>query len=381
MMIRSKLPDTETSIFAVMSGLANRYNAINLSQGFPDFDISQELIDKVHRKMSEGYNQYAPMPGVPYLRQQLAAKMKRLYGADYHWETEITLTAGATQALYTAITAFIHSGDEAIIFEPAYDSYKPAIEINGGIVRPVSVHAPDFRIDWQKVKDLISPRTKLIIVNTPNNPTGSLLQKEDFINLQEITRNTDIVVISDEVYEHIIFDGFAHQSAALFPELAQRTILTFSFGKTFHATGWKLGYAIGPERLMNEFRKIHQFIVFTVNTPIQMAIAEYLENEQNYLQLPHFYQQKRDFFLEAIKDSKFKPIPCYGTYFQLLDYSEVSDLPEMEFAKWMTIEHGLASIPIAPFYHDHRDQKVLRFCFAKKEETLARAAEILCHIG
>ncbi len=380
MNIISKLPQTETSIFAIMSGLANRHNAINLSQGFPDFAISQELIDRIHQKMNEGFNQYAPMPGTISIRQRIAGKMKSLYNADYDWETEITLTAGATQALYTAITAFINPGDEAILFEPAYDSYKPAVEINGGIVRPISVYAPNFKIDWNKVKDTINTHTKLIIVNTPNNPTGSLLQKEDFLALQEITRNTNIVVISDEVYEHIIFDGYQHQSAALFPELAERTILTYSFGKTFHATGWKLGYAIAPRKLMNEFRKIHQFIVFTVNTPIQLAIAEYMEEPENYLKLPAFYQKKRDFFINAIKDSKFNPVNCYGTYFQLVDYSEISDLPELEFAKLLTEKYGVASIPIAPFYHDRRNQHLLRFCFAKTEDTLKKAGEILSSI-
>ena len=377
MEIKSKLPHTETSIFAIMSAYAAKYGAINLSQGFPDFPISKTLIDKVYQKMLEGHNQYAPMPGVPVLRRQIAEKMKALYGADYDWETEITMTAGATQALYTAITAFIHPGDEAVIFEPSYDSYQPAVEINGGTVKPVAVHAPDFKVDWDKVKDTINAKTKLIIFNTPNNPTGSLFYKEDLEALQEITRGTDIVVISDEVYEHIIFDGHQHQSAALFSELAQRTLIMYSFGKTFHATGWKLGYAVGPEKLMNAFRQIHQFIVFTVNTPIQLAIAEYLENPEHYLHLPEFYQQKRDFFLQSIEGSRFKPLKCLGTYFQLLDYSEISDMPELEFAKYLTREYGVASIPLSPFYHDKKDQKLLRFCFAKTEETLAKAGEIL----
>ena len=375
--MKSKLPHTETSIFAVMSGLANQHNAINLSQGFPDFNVSEELVDLIYQKMKEGKNQYAPMPGVLDLRISIANKIEKLYQLKVNPETEITITAGATQALFTAITAFIGIGDEAIIFEPAYDSYAPAVKLNGGIPKYISLESPNFKIDWNEVKNLISNKTKMIIINTPNNPGGFVFEESDMKILEEITRDTDIIVISDEVYEHIIFDGFEHQSALKFPDLYQRTIAVYSFGKTFHATGWKMGYVVAPEYLMIEFRKVHQFNVFCVNTPIQYALAEYLKNENNYLSLPKFYEQKRDFFVDKLGDSRFKVILTHGTYFQLLDYSAISDKPEFEFAQWMTIEKGLASIPVSSFYHDKKNQQILRFAFPKEEETLERAVEIL----
>lgn len=380
MNIQSKLPRTETSIFAVMSGLANQYGAINLSQGFPDFPVCRELINLVHQNMLADRNQYAPMPGVPKLRQAIADKVKRLYNKNINPDTDITVTAGATQALFTAITAFIHQGDEAIIFEPAYDSYDPSIKLNGGMTRYISLSSPDFKIDWQQVKDTINDKTKLIIINTPNNPGGFVFTKDDMLQLTAITRDTDIVVISDEVYEHIIFDGLQHQSALKFEELFQRTIAVYSFGKTFHATGWKTGYVIAPENLMTEFRKVHQFNVFSVNTPIQYALATYLQNPENYLSLPAFYQQKRNFFVNHIKDSRFKVIPSHGTYFQLLDYSAISDLPEYDFAVWLTKEKGVAAIPVSSFYHDKKNQQILRFAFPKQEDTLLKAAEILNNI-
>ncbi len=380
MHINSKLPKTETSIFAVMSGLANRYGAINLSQGFPDFPVSRELINLVNRYMLADKNQYAPMPGVYELREAIAAKVKNLYDKKINPDTEITITAGATQALFTAITALINPGDEAIIFEPAYDSYDPAIKLNGGITKYISLSAPDFKIDWNKVKSTITPKTKLIIINTPNNPGGFVFTETDMQSLTEITRNTDIVVISDEVYEHIIFDGLQHQSALRFNELYQRTLAVYSFGKTFHATGWKTGYVIAPEALTNEFRKVHQFNVFSVNTPIQYALADYLQNPENYLNLPEFYQAKRDFFVEHLSGSKFKVIPSHGTYFQLLDYSAISDLNEYDFAVWMTKEKGVAAIPVSAFYHDKRDQHILRFAFPKELDTLLKATEILTKI-
>lgn len=375
--MKSKLPHTETSIFAVMSGLANQHNAINLSQGFPDFNVSEELVDLIYQKMKEGKNQYAPMPGVLDLRISIVNKIEKLYQLKVNPETEITITAGATQALFTAITAFIGIGDEAIIFEPAYDSYAPAVKLNGGIPKYISLESPNFKIDWNEVKNLISNKTKMIIINTPNNPGGFVFEESDMKILEEITRDTDIIVISDEVYEHIIFDGFEHQSALKFPDLYQRTIAVYSFGKTFHATGWKMGYVVAPEYLMIEFRKVHQFNVFCVNTPIQYALAEYLKNENNYLSLPKFYEQKRDFFVDKLGDSRFKVILTHGTYFQLLDYSAISDKPEFEFAQWMTIEKGLASIPVSSFYHDKKNQQILRFAFPKEEETLERAVEIL----
>jgi methionine aminotransferase len=380
MNIQSKLPKTETSIFAVMSGLANQYKAINLSQGFPNFQVSRELIGLINKQMLDNKNQYAPMPGVLELRQALSRKIKRLYNKNVNPDTEITITAGATQALFTAITAFVGQGDEAIIFEPAYDSYDPAIKLNGGVPKYISLSAPDFSIDWNEVKNSITSKTKLLIFNTPNNPGGFVFNRDDMLRLTEITRGTDIVVISDEVYEHIIFDGLQHQSALLFDELYQRTIAVYSFGKTFHATGWKTGYVVAPEHLMIEFRKVHQFNVFCVNTPIQYALAEYLDNEQNYLTLPDFYQQKRDYFINAIQGSRFKVIPSKGTYFQLLDYSAVSNQTEFDFAVWMTKEKGLASIPVSSFYHDKKNQQILRFAFPKEEETLLKAAEILKNI-
>ena len=377
MQIKSKLPHTETSIFAVMSGLANQYGAINLSQGFPDFPVSRELIQLINKYMLQDKNQYAPMPGVAELRQAIAGKILKLYGRHINADTEITVTAGATQALFTAITALVGKGDEAIIFEPAYDSYDPAIKLNGGVPKYISLSKPGFKIDWDKVQEVISPKTKLIIINTPNNPGGFVFEEEDMLRLTEIIRGTDIVVISDEVYEHIIFDGLQHQSALKFDELYQRTIAVYSFGKTFHATGWKTGYVVAPEPIMQEFRKVHQFNVFSVNTPIQYALAEYLQDENNYLNLLAFYQKKRDFFVNHIKNSRFKVIPSHGTYFQLLDYSEISDMNEFDFAVWMTQEKGLASIPVSSFYHDKKNQQILRFAFPKEEETLLKAAEIL----
>ncbi len=377
MKINSKLSNTEMSIFAVMSGLANEYKAINLSQGFPDFPVSRELIALVNKYMLKDKNQYAPMPGVPELRQALSNKIKLLYNKEIHPDNEITITAGATQALFTAITAFVNISDEVIVLEPAYDSYVPAIKINGGIPVYIELSKPDFKIDWEEVKNKISPKTRMIIINTPNNPGGYVLSQKDMETLQEITKDTGIIVLSDEVYEHIIFDGLEHQSVMKFDELYQRSIAVYSFGKTFHATGWKTGYVIAPEYLMNEFRKVHQFNVFSVNTPIQYALAEYLQNSENYLNLPAFYQQKRDFFLGAIEGSQFKIIPSHGTYFQVLDYSEISDLPEFDFAVWMTKEKGLASIPVSSFYHNKKNQQLLRFAFPKQEETLLKAANIL----
>jgi len=377
MKIQSKLPQTETSIFAVMSGLANEHGAINLSQGFPDFPVSRDLINLVHKYMLKDKNQYAPMPGIRELRLSIAEKIKKQYHKDINPDTEITVTAGATQALFTAISAIVGKGDEAIIFEPAYDSYDPAIRLNGGITKYVGLSSPEFKIDWQQVKDLITDKTKLIIINTPNNPGGFVYEEQDMLQLTEITRNTNIVVISDEVYEHIIFDGLQHQSALKFNELFQRTIAVYSFGKTFHATGWKTGYVVAPEYLMNEFRKVHQFNVFSVNTPIQYALAEYLKDENNYLTLPEFYQQKRDFFVTNLEGSRFKIIPSHGTYFQLLDYSAISDTAEFDFAVWLTKEKGVAAIPVSSFYHDKKNQQILRFAFPKQEDTLLKATEIL----
>ena len=378
--IHSKLPKTGTSVFAVMSGMSNEHHAVNLSQGFPDFPISAELIDRVTYHMKAGHNQYAPMPGVKKLRMGLSKMFQKNDGVTYNPDTEINITAGATQALYTAISTFIKEGDEVIIFEPAYDSYAPAVTVNGGTVKYSRLHFPDFSPNWEEVPRMITHRTKMIIINSPQNPTGSVWSQEDMLMLERLTEGTDIIVLSDEVYEHLIFDGAVHQSACLFPKLRKRSLIVGSFGKTFHATGWKTGFVLAPEKLMAEFRKVHQFVVFAANTPIQYALADYIGNENNYKDLSSFYQQKRDLFVKALKDSRFTIIPCHGTYFQLLDYRAISKESEPEFAKRLVLEHGIASIPVSPFYHSHDDFKVLRFCFAKQEETLKKAAEILCKI-
>ncbi len=378
--IESKLPNTGTSIFAVMSGFAVEHGAINLSQGFPDFPISAELIEKVSYFMKKGKNQYAPMPGVVELRNAISKMFQLNHNSFYNPATEITVTAGATQALFAAITAFVKIGDEVIILEPAYDSYAPAIELSGGIVRRSKLLFPDYKINRQEIETMISPKTKMIIINTPHNPTGSLLEKEDMEFIQKITTDTNIIVLSDEVYEHLIFEGKQHQSASRFAELKKRSIVIGSFGKTFHATGWKTGFALAPDYLMKEFRKIHQFVVFASNTPVQYAIADYVQKPENYTYLGEFFQKKRDVFTNAVKDSRFKVLSCYGTYFQLLDYSAITDETELAFAKRLTIEHGIASVPVSPFYKEGEENRTLRFCFAKQDETLLKAAEVLCRI-
>ncbi len=375
--IISKLPHASTSIFAIMSGLANREKAINLSQGYPDFPISKNLIELVSRAMRDGYNQYAPMPGILELREAISAKMNNLYNYHYNPENEITITAGATQAIYTIISALIHKNDEVILFAPAYDCYDPSVKLNGGKTIEIELEAPDFRIDWNIVKNSINEKTKMIIINTPHNPSGTVLSKNDLQSLEKLVEGTNIIVLSDEVYEHIIFDNLKHQSIALFPNLAERSFIVASFGKTFHTTGWKMGYCLAPAELMTEFRKTHQFNVFSVNHPIQKALAEYMKTPENYLGLPDFYQKKRDFFLNAVKDSKFTIIPSKGTYFQLLGYKEISDENDFDFAVRLTKEKKLASIPISVFYNKKLDNKVLRFCFSKSDETLLKGAEIL----
>jgi len=377
MEIKSKLPDVGTTIFTVMSALAREHEAINLSQGFPNFDCSPKLHNLVQEYMAKGHNQYAPMAGVANLREALAGKIKKLYGAPVDADSEITITAGATQAIFTIISAFVKAGDEVILLEPAYDSYKPSIELMGAKPVIYELTAPDYKVDWDKMTSLCSERTRMIIVNTPHNPTGTILNAADMEALQDLTRDTNILVLSDEVYEHLIYDGEAHQSALRFPDLFQRSLITYSFGKTFHSTGWKIGYCVAPQRLMKEFRKVHQFNVFSVNTPMQYAIADFMADPNEYLSLNNFYQQKRDFFLESMKGARFRPISCKGTYFQLFDYSEISDEKDTEFAKRMTREFGVASIPVSVFYSNGRDEKVIRLCFAKTEELLARAGEVL----
>lgn len=376
----SKLPQTGSSVFAVMTQLAQEHKAINLSQGFPDFPVSEKLVELVSMHMRKGHNQYAPMPGLLSLRERIAEKTEALYGAQYDPESEITVTAGATQAIFTAISAFIREEDEVIVFEPAYDSYVPAIKLNGGIPIISRLKLPDYHIDWDEVRKLLNARTKMIIINTPHNPSGSVLSEADMTELERLTRNTEILILSDEVYEHILFDGKCHQSVCLFPGLAERSLVTCSFGKTFHATGWKTGYCVGPENLMREFRKAHQFTVFCVNTPVQHALAEFLEDPAHYQGLGEFYQKKRDFFNKALKTSRFGLIPASGTYFQLLDYNQISEEDEMTFAQRLTREYKVAGVPTAPFYSKPANDGMLRFCFAKSNETLEKAAEILCKI-
>jgi methionine transaminase len=378
--VDSKLPNMGTSIFAVMSQMANENKAINLSQGFPDFDISEKLIDLVNKYMKSGHNQYAPMQGVPLLREAISKKVMDTHCVKYNPDSEITITAGATEALYAAISAFVRDNDEVIVFEPAYDSYSPAVLLNGGILKYANMKFPDYHVNWNEVKKLISNKTRMIIINTPHNPTGSVLKECDLIELEKITSGTDIIILSDEVYEHLIFDSIRHESVCLYPGLAARSLVVGSFGKTFHATGWKMGYCLAPENLMAEFRKTHQFIVFACNTPIQYAMAEFLADKKNYTYLNNFYQKKRDYFVGLIKGSRFKIIPCSGTYFQLLDYSEISDENETDFVVRLTKEFKIAAIPVSVFYHKSTDNKVLRFCFAKKEETMEKAANILCKI-
>lgn len=380
-LVRSKLPAAGTTIFSVMSELARQTGAINLSQGFPDFPVSGSLIDLVHEQMRKGHNQYAPMPGLLSLRERIAEKMQKRYGASYDPETEITITAGGTQALYAAISALIHEEDEVIVIEPAYDSYNPAIILAGGKAVHVHLEPPDYKIPWAKVKKLITPQTKMIMINSPHNPTGSVLTAKDMQQLDTLTRSSDIIILSDEVYEHIIFDGTEHQSVARYPSLAQRSLIVYSFGKTFHATGWKCGYCVGPANLMKEFRKVHQFMVFSVNTPLQYALAEFMRDADNYTGLEQFYQEKRDYFRKLIGESKFKILPCSGSYFQLLDYSALSQEKDTEYAIRLTKEHGVASIPVSVFYNVPRDNKLLRFCFAKNNETLEKAAERLLKIS
>jgi methionine transaminase len=380
MRFSSKLPNIETTIFTIMGTLANKHNAINLSQGFPNFKSDQKLIDFVTNAMNNGYNQYAPMAGVFELREAIANKFDLLYGASYHPETEITVTAGATQAIYTIISTFIRKDDEVIIFRPAYDCYEPTIALNGGKTISVQLEAPYYNINWEEVKHKINDNTKMIIINTPQNPNGSLFSKHDILQLQKLTENTNIIVLSDEVYEHIIFDGEQHQSVCLFQDLKSRSFIVASFGKTFHNTGWKMGYCCAPKELMEEFKKVHQFNVFCVNHPVQKALADYLQEARHYQELSEFYQEKRDLFLNLIKDSRFKFTPSKGTYFQVLDYSEITSEFDVDFARRLTIENGLASIPLSVFNENGLDNKVLRFCFAKTEDTLKKAADILNRI-
>jgi methionine aminotransferase len=378
--IVSKLPRVKTTIFTTMSALAREHNAINLSQGFPDFNTHPQLIDLVTDAMKKGMNQYSPMQGYMPLREIIAQKTSELYSAHYDPDKEITITAGATQAIFTAISAFIREGDEAIIIEPAYDCYVPAIELCGGIPKYIKLDDVNFSVNWEDVRKSITSKTKLIIINTPHNPTGAVLNAGDIGKLQKLVKDKDIIVLSDEVYEHIIFDGLEHQSVARYPELAKRSIIVSSFGKTYHTTGWKIGYVLAPENLMVEFRKVHQYNVFCVNTPIQVAYSELLKEKDLYLELGNFYQKKRDFFKGLIKGSRFNLKPVYGSYFQLVDYKKISEETDVDYAIRLTKEHGVAPIPMSVFYHKNVDNNYLRFCFAKENDTLEKAAEKLMKV-
>lgn len=397
-MITSRLPHVGTTIFTVMSALAARHQAVNLGQGFPDFDCDPALVDAVTRAMRAGHNQYPPMAGWPRLREAIASKIASIYGHRYDPETEITVTAGATQALLTAILALIHPGDEAIVIEPAYDSYVPAILLAGGRPVLVQMQAPTasearFSIPWDEVRKAVTPRTRLILVNSPHNPTGMTLHENDLCALEELVTHHALYVLSDEVYEHMVFDGLRHESVSRYPALAQRSIVVSSFGKTFHVTGWKVGYAAAPRALSDEFRKVHQFNVFTVNTPMQAALAEYLDDPSPYLGLPAFYQAKRDFFREGLSGTRFRMLPAEGTYFQTVDFGAVrEDLSDFDFCRWLTSDIGVAAIPLSAFHESPRESKsgsrpesqrngrLIRFCYAKKVETLTRALERLAAI-
>ena len=377
--LQSRLPNVGTTIFTVMSGLAAERGAVNLGQGFPDFDCDPALVDAVTEAMKGGFNQYPPMTGVPALRAAIASKVANIYGHAYNPDTEITVTAGATQAILTAILCTVHPGDEVLIIEPVYDSYVPAIELAGG--KPVFVQMEigpaGYSVPWDKVAAAVTAKTRLIMINSPHNPSGSVLREADIRALSDIVRNTDILIVSDEVYEHMVYDGARHESVCRYPELASRAFVISSFGKTYHVTGWKIGYVAAPAPLTAEFRKVHQFNVFTVNTPVQHGIARYMANPAPYLELPAFYQRKRDLFREGLAATKFKLLPSNGTYFQCVDYSAVSTMPEADFAKWLTTEIGVAAIPVSAFYSQPKESGIVRFCFAKKDETLKQALERL----
>lgn len=375
--ITSKLPDTGPSIFTKMSQLAARHQAINLSQGFPDFDCSPRLVSLVSQYMRAGYNQYAPMAGVIALREQISTKVVATNGVFYDPDTAITVTAGATQALFTVMAALIHPGDEVILFEPAYDSYAPSVRVFGGIPKAVPLLAPDFHVDWATVEQLVTDKTRLIIVNSPSNPTARVLADSDYRQLVRIVRDTGCYILSDEVYEHMVYDGRSHVSVAHYETLRERAFVVASFGKLYHTTGWKVGYCLAPPQLTAEFRRVHQFNVFSVNTPVQYALADFLRDDQAYAALSAFFQEKRDFLIEALETTPFRPLPCEGTYFLLADYSAISQLPEQAFSEVLTARHGVATIPISAFYHDTRNQHLIRICFAKKTKTLAQAVERL----
>lgn len=378
--LQSKLPSVGTTIFTVMSKLAADTGAINLSQGYPDFNCDPALIDAVARHMREGRNQYAPMQGVPVLRRAIVEKFAALYGASYDEDTEVTVTSGGTEAIFDSVAAVVQPGDEVIVFEPCYDSYVPAIELSGGKAVVVSLRYPDYRVPWDEVRSAMTARTRMLIFNSPHNPTATILRESDMKELIRVVEHTDALILSDEVYEHIIFDNAQHQSMALYEPLRARSFIVGSFGKTYHATGWKIGYTVAPAPLTAEFRKVHQFVTFSTNTPMQYALAEFLSARRGYPELPAFYGRKRDLFLHHIAKSRFKALPSRGTYFQLLDYSAITDEPDMDFALRLTREYGVASIPTSAFLYNQKAPNVLRFCFAKKDETLEEAASRLVRL-
>ena len=375
--LTSKLPSTGVSIFAVMTRAANEHGAINLSQGFPDFHCAPELVETVARYMREGYNQYAPMPGVPRLREALAMKIERLYGRRYDPATEITITTGATEAIFATITALVHPGDEVLLFQPMYDSYVPAVQLSGGIPRFATLRGPDYSIDWDEVRRLVSRRTRVIMINSPHNPTAMMWTRDDIAQLTEVLQHTDAIVVADEVYEHITFDGNRHESLSRYPDIAQRAVVISSFGKAYHTTGWKVGYCSAPPAITAEIQQMHQWIVFAVNGAIQMAYADFVTRDPTGESVTAFYQRKRDLFLELIRDSRFRPLTSRGTYFQIADYSAITTERDAEFAMRLIREHKVAAIPLSPFMHETNPGTVLRFCFAKKDETLEAAAERL----
>ncbi|WP_263602902.1 methionine aminotransferase [Chryseobacterium sp. PET-29] len=376
----SKLSNVGTTIFSQMTQLANENEAINLSQGFPDFMPDPELLNYVDRFIKKGFNQYAPMGGMIGLKEEIAKKIESAHQAVYHPDLEITVTAGGTQAIFTAIASFIKKDDEVIIFEPAYDCYEPTVELFGGIVKRFEMKAPDYEIDWDTVKNLVTKKTRMIIINNPNNPAGKILKEYDIQQLISIVKDTSILILSDEVYENIIFDGKPHLSICKYPELKERSLLVASFGKLFHVTGWKTGYCAAPENLMNEFRKVHQFNVFSVNTPMQLALAEYMKNPDHYKGLSAFFQEKRDFLRQGLSNTSFELLDCEGTYFQALKYDAISDKRDIDFARELTITHKVASVPFSSFYQNKRNEHVIRLCFAKKQETLEKAIDNLCKI-
>ncbi|MDV7699342.1 methionine aminotransferase [Chryseobacterium soli] len=376
----SKLSNIGTTIFSQMTQLANENEAINLSQGFPDFMPDPELLDHVDYFIKKGFNQYAPMGGMITLKEEIARKIENSHQAIYHPDSEITVTAGGTQAIFTAVATFVKKDDEVIIFEPAYDCYEPTVELFGGIIKRFEMKAPDYTIDWTAVKNLVTDKTKMIILNNPNNPSGKILTEHDIQELISIVKGTSIFILSDEVYENIVFDGKKHLSIAKYPELKERSLLVASFGKLFHVTGWKIGYCAAPKVLTDEFRKIHQFNVFSVNTPMQLALAAYMKNEDHYNHLSQFFQEKRDFLRKGLAGTSFELLDCEGTYFQALKYDKISDKNDFDFASELTITHKVASVPFSSFYKNKLNEHVIRLCFAKKQETLERAIENLSKI-